>query len=58
MLFIEKELGNLHINHLHCIMIFEANWQLLLKWHLSYGFLPKTEEAGTLVYAQGGNCKG
>jgi len=38
-------------------MIFEANWQLLLKYHSSYGFLPKTEEAGQLVHAQGG-CKG
>jgi len=39
-------------------MIFEADWQLLLKWHSSYGFLPKTEAAGTLVYAQGGGRKG
>jgi len=39
-------------------MIFKADWQLLLKWHLSYGFLPKTKEAGTLVYAQGGSHKG
>jgi len=58
MLFIEKELGNLHLDRLQCIMIFEADWQLLLKWHLSYGFLPKTKEAGTLVYAQGGGHKG
>jgi len=39
-------------------MIFEANWQLLLKWYLSYRFLPKTEEVGTLVYVQGGGRKG
>jgi len=39
-------------------MIFEANWQLLLKWHSSYGFLPKTEKAGTLTHAQGGGRKG
>jgi len=39
-------------------MIFEADWQLLLKWHSSYGFLPCTEEAGTLDYAQGGRRKG
>jgi len=57
-LFIEKELRNPDINHLHCIMLFEADWQLLLKWHLSYGFLPKTEEAGTLIAAQGGGRKG
>jgi len=57
-IFIEKELGNPHLDRLRCIMIFEANWQLLLKWYSSYGFLPKTEEAGTLVYEQGGGCKG
>ncbi len=30
-LFIKKELGNPNLNKLRCIMIFEANWQLLLK---------------------------
>jgi len=39
-------------------MIFEADWQLILKWHSSYGFLPKTKQVGTLVYAQGSGCKG
>jgi len=39
-------------------MIFEADWQLLLKWHSSYGFLLKTEAAGTLGYLQGGGRKG
>ncbi len=39
-------------------MLFEANWQLLLKWHSSYGFLPKSEAANTLTPAQGGGCKG
>jgi len=39
-------------------MIFEADWQLLLKWYSSYGFLPKTEHAKTLVYEQGGGWKG
>jgi len=38
-------------------MIFKADWQLLLKWHSSYGFLPKTEHK-TLVYKQGGGQKG
>jgi len=57
-LLIEKELGNLHLDQLHCIMIFEANWQLMLKWHSSYGFLPKTEKARTLSYEQGGGHKG
>jgi len=34
-LFIEKELGNPDLNWLCCIMLFEADWQLLLKWHSS-----------------------
>jgi len=39
-------------------MLFEANWQLILKWHSSHGFLPKTEKAGTLVNEQGRGQKG
>jgi len=58
MIFIKKELGNPDIERLCCIMIFEADWQLLLKWHSSYGFLPWTEQLGTLNYAQGGGRKG
>jgi len=56
--FIEKELGNPDLNRLRCIMLFEADWQLLLKWHSSYGFLPKSEIAKTLTPAQGGGRKG
>jgi len=57
-LFIEKEMGNPDLAQLPCIMLFEADWQLLLKWYSSYGFLPKTEQAGTLVHEQGGGRKG
>jgi len=57
-IFIKKEIGNPDINRLHCIMIFEADWQLLLKWHLSYGFLPKAEQHHTLTPNQGGGRKG
>jgi len=57
-LFIEKELGNPDLNRLRCIMIFEADWQLLLKWHSSYGFLSKSESAHTLTPVQGGGRKG
>jgi len=39
-------------------MIFEVDWQLLLKWHSSYGFLPKSEQAQALTLAQGGGHKG
>jgi len=57
-MFIEKDLGNPDLNLLRCIMIFEADWQLLLKWHSSYGFLPKSEQAKALTPAQGGGRKG
>jgi len=57
-IFIEKELGNPELDRLHCLMIFEADWQLLLKWHSSYGFLTKTEHTKTLAYEQGGGRKG
>jgi len=52
-ILIEKEIGNPDINRLRCLMLFEADWQLLLKWHSSYGFLPCTEEAGMLIAEQG-----
>jgi len=39
-------------------MVFEAEWQLLLKWHLAYGFLPKSKHHHTLTPLQGGRCKG
>jgi len=39
-------------------MIFEADWQLLLKWHSAHGFLPKTEATHTLTPVQGGGHKG
>jgi len=57
-IFIEKEPGNPDIAKLRCIMIFEADWQLLLKWHSLYGFLPKSETANALTSAQGGGRKG
>jgi len=58
MIFIKKELGNPDLACLRCIMIFEADWQLLLKWHSSYSFLPKSEIAHTLTMVQGGRRKG
>jgi len=57
-MFIEKELGNPDLARLRCIMLFEADWQLLLKWHSSYGFLPKSEINHALTDAQGGGRKG
>ena len=39
-------------------MIFEADWQLLLKWHSLHGLLPKTEQAKFLAYEQEGGQKG
>jgi len=57
-IFIEKDLGNPALNRLRCLMIFEADWQLLLKWHSAQGFLPKSEAAQTLTHTQGGGRKG
>jgi len=57
-MFIEKDPGNLDLQCLWCLMIFEVDWQLLLKWHSSYGFLPKAEQAKTLTPNQGGGRKG
>jgi len=57
-IFIEKELGNPDLNRIRCLMIFESDWQLLLKWHSSYGFLPKAEQNQTLTPHQGGGRKG
>jgi len=56
--FIEKDPGNPDINFLRCIMIFEADWQLLLKWQSAYGFLLKSKANNTLTLVQGGSCKG
>jgi len=58
MIFIEKDLGNPELNRLCCLMIFEADWQLLLKWHSAQGFLPKSEATQTITPTQGGGCKG
>jgi len=38
--------------------VVQSCWQLLLKWHSSHGFLPKTEHAGMLAHEQGGGQKG
>ncbi len=57
-MFIEKDLGNPDLNRLRCIMIFEADWQLLLKWHSAKGFLPKSKARNTLTSVQGGGRKG
>jgi len=39
-------------------MLFEADWQLLLKWYSSYGFLSCTKEVGMLAVKQGSGRKG
>jgi len=57
-MFIEKELGNPDLARLWCIMIFEADWQLLRKWHSLHSFLPKSEINHALTDAQGGGRKG
>jgi len=58
-MFIKKELGNPDRYKLCCLMIFEADWQLLLKWHSFYGFLPvEAEQTRMLTPNQGSGDKG
>jgi len=57
-MFIEQELGNPDLARLCCIMLVKADWQLQLKWHSSYGFLPKCKHKHMLTDAQGGGRKG
>jgi len=39
-------------------MIFEVDWQLLLKWHSAYGFLLKSKVTQSLTPVQGSSQKG
>jgi len=55
-MFIEKDF-NSDLNQLWCIMILKADWQLFLKWHLAYGFLPKSKSNHMLMPLQGGSHK-
>jgi len=57
-IFLEKDPGNPHIDKLRTLHLFEADYNLLLKWHSSKGFLPKAENAGRIHDSQGGGRLG
>jgi len=43
-LLLEKDLGNPQLNCLHTIHLFEANYNLLLKWFSSKGFILQSKK--------------
>jgi len=45
-MFLEKEPGNPRIDKLRTLHLFEADYNLLLKWYSSMGFLPQAELHG------------
>jgi len=57
-MFLEKDPGNPRIDKLQTLHLFEADYNLLLKWHSSKGFLPKAENAGRIHDSQGGSRPG
>jgi len=57
-MYLEKKLGNLRIDLLRTLHLFEANYNLLLKWHSSKGFMIKAEHNNTLQDNQGGGQPG
>jgi len=57
-MYLEKILGSQYINHIQTLHLFEADYNLLLKWHSSQGFLPKAEKNHHLHDSQGGGWPG
>jgi len=57
-MFLEKEPGNPQINKLRTLHLFKADYNLLLKWYSSMGFLPQAKLHGQLHDSQGGGCPG
>jgi len=53
-MYLEKKPGNLRIDLLRTLHLFEADYNLLLKWHSSKGFMTKAERNHTLQDNQGG----
>jgi len=54
-MYLEKSPGHPAIDQLQTLHLFEADYNLLLKWFSSLGFLPKSEKAGWLHASQGGS---
>jgi len=57
-MYLEKKPGNPRINLLRTLHLFEADYNLLLKWHSSKGFMTKAEQNNTLQDNQGGSRPG
>jgi len=53
-LYLEKDPGRLHIEQLRTLHIVEADYNLLLKWHSSLGFMARVEQAESLLDNQSG----
>jgi len=53
-----KKTGNPQIDLLCTLHLFEADYNLLLKWHSSKGFMAKAEDHHTLHDSQGGRQPG
>jgi len=57
-LLLEKEAGNPKIDRLRTIHLYEADYNLLLKWFSSQGFILHSEQAQRINDSQGGGCPG
>jgi len=57
-MYLEKKPGNPQIDLLRTLHLFEADYNLLLKWHSSKGFMAKAEHHNTLDDSQGGGRPG
>jgi len=57
-LLLEKETGNPQIGRLRTIHLYEADYNLILKWFSSQGFILKSEKAHRINDSQGGGRPG
>jgi len=57
-LFLEKIPGTTYVNKLHALHIVEADYNLLLKWNSSLGFMRQAEDNHQLTDSEGGGRKG
>jgi len=57
-LLLEKDAGNPTIDQLRTIHLYIANYNLLLKWFSSQGFILKSKKAHWITKNQGGGCPG
>ncbi len=53
-LLLEKDPGNLQLDRIHTIHLYKADYNLLLKWFSSKGFILRSEKAHQITDNQGG----